>query len=162
MPLAGRGCAGIESCRTRQGRAFWATILLLLPKCVTMMAMRRLLLSPAVFLFFAFATFAQTASDASRQSFHITPLKPVEELRREALEAQPPIEQGKHKSDLVEVTKVDPRVKLDIRYASDNNFMATPFYSEARAFLQRPAAHSLAAADRELHRRGYGILIHDA
>lgn len=124
--------------------------------------MRRQLLTSAVFLFFAFNAWAQTPPDASRQSFHITPLQPVEDLRREALQAQPPAEEGKRKSDLVEVTKVDPRVKLDIRYASDNNFMATPFYSQARAFLQRPAAQSLAAADRELHKRGYGILIHDA
>jgi D-alanyl-D-alanine dipeptidase len=122
--------------------------------------MRRPLLWSAVFLFFACSAFGQ--ADASRQNFHITPLKPVEELRREALEAQPPAEQGKHKPDLVEVTKLDRSVKLDIRYASDNNFMATPFYSQARAFLQRPAAQSLIAANRELHKRGYGILIHDA
>ena len=124
--------------------------------------MRRPLLSPAVFLFFATLLLGQTSTDASRQNFHITPLKPVEELRREAMQAQPPAEQGKRKSELVEVKKVDPTVKLDIRYASDNNFMQTPFYSQARAFLQRPAAQALAAADRELHKHGYGILIHDA
>ncbi len=124
--------------------------------------MRRQLLAPAVFLLFALTFLGQTAQDASRQSFHITPLKPVEELRREALAAKPPVEEGKRKSDLVEVTKLDPTIKLDIRYASDNNFMATPFYSQARAFLQRPAAQSLVAADRELHQHGYGILIHDA
>ena len=104
----------------------------------------------------------QAAPDASTQSFQITPLQPVEELRREALAAQPPVEQGKRKSDLVEVTKLDPTIKLDIRYASTNNFMQTPFYSQARAFMQRPAAKALVAANRELHKRGYGILIHDA
>ena len=124
--------------------------------------MQRPLLSPAVFLFFATLLLGQTSTDASRQNFHITPLKPVEELRREAMQAQPPAEQGKRKSELVEVKKVDPTVKLDIRYASDNNFMQTPFYSQARAFLQRPVAQALAAADRELHKHGYGILIHDA
>ena len=100
--------------------------------------------------------------DASQQSFHITPLKPVGELRREALAAQPPVEQGKHKAELVEVTRLDPTIKLDIRYASSNNFMATPFYTQARAFLQRPVAKDLVAANRELRKRGYGILIHDA
>ena len=125
--------------------------------------MRRPLLTSAVFLFFAPYVLAQSpGTDASRQTFHITPLKPVEELRQEAMKAQPPVETGKHRSDLVEVKKLDPSVKLDIRYASDNNFMATPFYSQARAFLQRPAAQSLIAANRELHKRGFGILIHDA
>src|SRR5690348_5967178 len=109
--------------------------------------MRLRVLTAAVFLFFAIASVGQTATDASRQSFHITPLKPVEELRREAMEATPPVESGKRKSELVEVTKLDRTVKLDIRYASDNNFMATPFYSQARAFLQRPAADGLIKAN---------------
>jgi D-alanyl-D-alanine dipeptidase len=104
----------------------------------------------------------QPAAGAAQQSFHISPLKPVEELRREALAAQPPAEQGKRASDLVEVVKLDPTVKLDIRYASANNFMSTPFYTQARAFLQRPAAQALVRAHTELKRQGYGVLIHDA
>ena len=116
----------------------------------------------AGFPLFALALYGQTATDASHQSFHMTPLKPVEELRRDALQAQPPDEAGKRQPDLVEVVKLDPAIKLDIRYASDNNFMSTPFYTQARAFLQRPVAESLIAADRELRTHGYGILIHDA
>ena len=116
----------------------------------------------AGFPLFALALYGQTATDASHQSFHMTPLKPVEELRRDALQAQPPDEAGKRQPDLVEVVKLDPAIKLDIRYASDNNFMSTPFYTQARAFLQRPVAESLIAADRELRTQGYGILIHDA
>jgi len=27
--------------------------------------------------------------------------------------------------------------RLDIRYATDNNFLGTPFYTSARAFMQR-------------------------
>jgi D-alanyl-D-alanine dipeptidase len=132
-----------------------------------MMLMRRLLLTSAVFLWLAcsalgYQSAQETKPDASRQSFHITPLKPVDELRRDALQAQPPAEPDKRKSDLVEVARLDRTIKLDIRYASDNNFMATPFYSQARAFLQRPAAQSLIAANRELRKHGYGILIHDA
>ena len=105
---------------------------------------------------------AQTAANASRQTFHIHPLKPVAELRREALAATPPVETGKKKPELVEVRKLDPSIKLDIRYASKNNFMATPFYTQARAFLQRPVAEALVAANQDLHKLGYGILIHDA
>jgi D-alanyl-D-alanine dipeptidase len=124
--------------------------------------MKRTLLVAGSYVLFALALFAQTATDASRQSFHITPPKPVEELRRDALQAQPPVEKDKRKSDLVEVVKLNPAIKLDIRYASDNNFMGTPFYSQARAFLQRPAAQALSAANNDLNVHGYGILIHDA
>ena len=105
---------------------------------------------------------AQTATDASVQTFKITPLRPVEELRREALQAAPPLQPvGLRKPDLVELVKLDPTIKLDIRYASSNNFMGTPFYSQARAFLQRPAAEALVRANTELKQHGYGVIIHD-
>ena len=104
---------------------------------------------------------AQQQAPASVQSFHITPVKPVEELRREALAATPPIEHHKRKPDLVELVTLDPTIKLDIRYASSNNFMSAPFYSEARAFLQRPAAKAVVQANAKLKPYGYGLVIHD-
>ncbi len=95
-------------------------------------------------------------------SFRITPLRPVPELRAEALKATPPLEQGTfRKPDLVELTRLDPTIKLDIRYATTNDFLGTPLYTQARAFLQRPAAEALVRAHRELKAQGYGLIIHD-
>lgn len=75
---------------------------------------------------------------------------------------QPPQETGDFRpSDLVEIVTLDPSVKLDIRYASSNNFMGRPFYQQARAFLQRPAAEALVRANQRLEKEGYGILVHD-
>ena len=97
------------------------------------------------------------------QTFKITPLRPVPQLRAEALKAQPPAERGPFRQpDLVELVGIDPTIKLDIHYASDNNFMGTPFYSQARAFMQRPAAEALIHANAKLHQRGYGLLVFDA
>jgi D-alanyl-D-alanine dipeptidase len=99
---------------------------------------------------------------AQETSFRITPLRPVEELRAEALKAQPPREQGNFRqADLVELVKLDPTIKLDVRYATTNNFLGTPVYTQARAFLQRPAAEALLRAHHELKVRGYGLIIHD-
>ena len=64
-------------------------------------------------------------------------------------------------ADLVELVKLDPTIKLDIRYAGTNNFLGKPVYKESRAFLQRPAAEALLKAHRELARSGYGLMIHD-
>jgi D-alanyl-D-alanine dipeptidase len=101
-------------------------------------------------------------SFAQEVSFRITPLRPVEELRADALKAQPPLEHGTFlKPDLVELVRLDPTIKLDIRYATTNNFLGAPVYTQARAFLQRPAAEALLRAHRELHAQGYGLLIHD-
>jgi D-alanyl-D-alanine dipeptidase len=103
------------------------------------------------------------ASAAAQQtSFRITPLRPVEELRAAALKALPPHESGSFRTpDLVEVVKLDPAIKLDIRYATSNNFMGTPMYTQARAFLERPAAEALVRALPELKAQGYGVMIHD-
>jgi D-alanyl-D-alanine dipeptidase len=64
-------------------------------------------------------------------------------------------------ADLVEIVKLDASVRLDIRYATANNFVGKPVYAEARAFLQRPAAEALVAAHRDLAMHGYGLLVHD-
>jgi len=95
-------------------------------------------------------------------TFRITPVRPAEELRAEALAATPPEEEGDFlPSDLVELVTLDPTLRLDIRYAGTNNFMGEVFYSSPRAFLQRPAAEALVRAQRWLQERGYGLLIHD-
>ncbi|HYG99485.1 MAG TPA: M15 family metallopeptidase [Terriglobales bacterium] len=107
-------------------------------------------------------TFQHTFGEDTFKSFRMAPLRPTEELRKEALAAQPPKETGKRAPDLVELIALDPTIKLEIRYATANNFMGTPFYTEARAFLQRPAAESLVRAHRNLKTYGYGLLIHDA
>lgn len=102
------------------------------------------------------------AGTAQQISFHITPLRPVPELRAEALQAQPPQEHGEfRKPDLVELVKLDPTIKLDVRYATTNDFLGTPVYTQARAFLQRPAAEALVRANRKLKAKGYGLIIHD-
>jgi D-alanyl-D-alanine dipeptidase len=76
-------------------------------------------------------------------------------------EAQP-TERGKFRSpDLVELVKLDSTIRLDIRYATSNNFMKRPMYTQARAFLQRPAAEALVLAHRTLCAQGFGILVFD-
>jgi D-alanyl-D-alanine dipeptidase len=99
----------------------------------------------------------------SPQVFHIDPVRPVAELLPLALAAQPPVERGEFRpADLVELTSLDPGIKLDIRYATTHNFLGTPLYSQARAFLQRPAAEALVRVQHALAAEGYGLLVHDA
>ena len=99
----------------------------------------------------------------SSQSFQITPLRPVSELIKEALQSTPPIEKGSFKeTDLTEVINLDSTIHTDIRYATENNFLSTPLYNQARAFLQRSAAEAVVHANQKLKTLGYGLLIHDA
>ena len=75
---------------------------------------------------------------------------------------QPPQETGPfRKPDLVELTKLDPTIKLDIRYATKNNFLGRRVYKQARAFLQRPAAEALVRVNQSLRQQGYGLIVFD-
>ena len=105
----------------------------------------------------------QVGPEEGTQQLRIQPLRPVNELLKEALQSQPPKETGDfRKTDLVELTKLDPTIKLEIRYATTNNFLGSVFYSQGKAFLQRPAAESVARVNRKLRGQGYGLLVHDA
>lgn len=100
---------------------------------------------------------------AEASVFKIEPVRPVAELLPIALAAKPPLESGEFKrSDLVELVTLDRKIKLDIRYATSRNFLGTPLYSQARAFLQRPAAEALVRVQHALAAQGYGLLVHDA
>jgi D-alanyl-D-alanine dipeptidase len=63
---------------------------------------------------------------------------------------------------LVELVKLDPSIKLDMRYATTNNFTGRVLYTEARAFLAAEAAEALVRASAEAKADGFGLNIYDA
>lgn len=74
----------------------------------------------------------------------------------------PPKEEGSFRQpDLVEIIGLDPTIRLDIRYATKNNFLGRPVYQQARAFLQRPAAEALLRVNAALKPQGYGLMVFD-
>jgi len=96
-------------------------------------------------------------------SFKVSLNKEIENYIKVALEAIPPVQTGDfRKPELVDVTTMLDNVKLDIRYATTNNFLNVPTYSQSKSFLQRPALIALNKANKKLNALGYGILIHDA
>jgi zinc D-Ala-D-Ala dipeptidase len=104
----------------------------------------------------------ERAADANGV-FRVTPVRPVAELLPIALAAQPPVESGEFRAaDLVELTMLDPSIRLDIRYATTRNLLGTPLYGQARAFMQRPAAAALVRVAHSLAPEGYGLLVYDA
>lgn len=100
---------------------------------------------------------------AGTTQLRITPRRPIDELRREALAATPPAETGSFRPpDLVDITTLDSTIRLDIRYATDNNFLGTALYERPRALLQRPAAEALARANEVLRPLRYTLMVFDA
>lgn len=64
--------------------------------------------------------------------------------------------------ELVELIRLDPSIRLDIRYATANNFTGRILYDQPRAFMVQPAAEALARAHKAAATKGYGLTIFDA
>ena len=102
-----------------------------------------------------------SASDAVLPRVKLT--RPVEDLIREARAASPPTEPpAPLPSDLVDVTSLDPSIRVDLRYAGDENVVGEELLKMSRAFLQRPAAEALVRVHRALAKQGYGLVVRDA
>ncbi len=83
--------------------------------------------------------------------------------RTDSLTSPPPdMAAPSYKADLVEIVKVIPDAKTDIRYATTNNFIGKKVYPDARAFLLRPPTDALIAVSAELREKGYGLIVYDA
>jgi D-alanyl-D-alanine dipeptidase len=64
---------------------------------------------------------------------------------------------------MTDLKKKIPGLVLDLRYASENNFMHEKLYPPiTTTFLRRPAADSLAIIQNELNKSGLGLKIFDA
>ena len=63
---------------------------------------------------------------------------------------------------LLELIKLDPAIRLDMRYATSNNFTGRVLYDEARAFLTAPAALAVVRASKMAQSDGFGLTIYDA
>lgn len=110
----------------------------------------------------ASVVFERRKLDGEFGTFKIRPIRPLDEIRREALAAKPTERKGKFREpELVDLAALDPTLKLDIRYATTNNFLGTPLYTFARAYLQKPAAEALVRVHKKLADQGLGLLIHD-
>ena len=77
-------------------------------------------------------------------------------------ESRPQLDEPTVRNGLIELTNLDPTIRLDIRYATTNNFTGRQLYSQPRAFLVAPAAQALLAAHRTAQAAGYGLTIYDA
>jgi len=66
------------------------------------------------------------------------------------------------KKELVNLEKFIPGIRLDIRYATTNNFTHEKIYNLARAYARKPVAEALKKAEAEFNKAGVGIKIFDA
>lgn len=71
------------------------------------------------------------------------------------------IEQSPY-NELVDIVDIVPGIKLDIRYATTNNFTGEKIYSQPRAFARLPVANALEIVNKSLNKHGLGLIVFDA
>jgi D-alanyl-D-alanine dipeptidase len=64
-------------------------------------------------------------------------------------------------NELVNLEKFIPGLKLDIRYATTNNFTGEKIYTMARAYARKPVAESLKKIQADLKKQGLELKIFD-
>lgn len=65
-------------------------------------------------------------------------------------------------SRLAEIRRYVPGIRLDIRYATTNNFMHRQMYTQAKAYARLPVVMALKDVEADLKKRGLGLKIYDA
>ncbi len=60
-----------------------------------------------------------------------------------------------------EITRLDPTVKLDLRYATENNFVKEKMYDCPRCFLRPDVARAALVIHKELKKKGLGLKMYD-
>ena len=63
--------------------------------------------------------------------------------------------------NLVDISKINPDIVLDIRYATKNNFTKKILYPQAKCFLQKETADKLNKVQKELKTLGLGLKVFD-
>ncbi len=68
---------------------------------------------------------------------------------------------GPQPEDLIDVREVLPDIRMDIRYATTNNFTKQVLYPEARCVLRREVAEALVGVQADLKRLDMELVIYD-
>ncbi len=92
----------------------------------------------------------------------LSPLLACKPVTKRDVTSGPSAFEQASQGDLVELVKIEPSMRLDLRYATTNNFTGRVLYTEARAFLVKVAAEALARAHRSVAAEGLGLTIYDA
>jgi len=63
--------------------------------------------------------------------------------------------------DLIDVQTINPRIRIDLRYATSDNFMGKAMYRMKKCYLRREVADRLSEVQTELEKLGLGLKVWD-
>lgn len=114
------------------------------------LALRHLLLSASIFVIIVTAGCGGTAP--KDQQLYV--VSTMEEYRKQVASDKA--------MELIDLEKVLEGIRLDIRYATDNNFTGEVIYTLPKAYVRRPVADALRMVHDSLEVHGLGLLVYDA
>lgn len=68
---------------------------------------------------------------------------------------------GIENENFIEIHKINAHIRLDLRYATENNFLKRAVYPVAKCFVRYKVALQLDSVQKELERMGLGLKIFD-
>lgn len=93
-------------------------------------------------------------------AFPVASSPPIEpQIEKDTIPPPPPIDYDT--SQWTELIRLDSAFVIDLRYATDNNFVDTVMYDCGRCFLRPAVARSVLAAHEELKAQGYRLMMLD-
>ncbi len=104
----------------------------------------------------------EEVAEISSQPAKAAPVLPVKEkYSGNGKSSVKPSEGTAAQHGFTDVAELDKKIRMDIRYATSNNFTHSKIYDCPRCLLRPEAAAALADAHKALQRKGYGFKMFD-
>lgn len=122
-------------------------------------------LFPLVILLFIQCKSKNTTAHADSPSVPVEEISPpVEEEKENPLPLEEEVSPSVPDFDTAqweEVVRISPAILLDLRYATENNFVKEKMYDCPRCFLRPEVARAVVRAHESLEKQGYGLKMYD-
>jgi zinc D-Ala-D-Ala dipeptidase len=85
----------------------------------------------------------------------------LDSFKQLSLPVEQAVEEEEMENGFIEITKLDPTILIDIKYATEDNFVKEKMYNCGRCFLRPEVAQAIVKAHKQLQTKGLGIKIFD-
>jgi zinc D-Ala-D-Ala dipeptidase len=113
-------------------------------------------------LFIAACTLALSACSLRKDTISFKTQTPYSDSAQQKINSSPiPTEEIEFDNGFVELISIDKSIKIDIKYATTDNFVKEKMYNCGKCFLRPEVADAIAKANKELNKKGLGLKMFD-
>jgi zinc D-Ala-D-Ala dipeptidase len=113
-------------------------------------------------LFIAACTLALSACSLRKDTISFKTQTPSSDSAQQKINSSPiTTEEIEFENGFVELISIDKSIKIDIKYATTDNFVKEKMYNCGKCFLRPEVAEAIAKANKELNKKGLGLKMFD-